>query len=225
MHEIADHPRAEANRAFQRAVQLHTGGQLEAAVDAYRAILEGYPNAPGCWSNLGAALYKLERRDETIEVLRQGTRVCPDSVDLHYELGNAGARPGGILRNGGAHAGVYCLALPEADRRGRAARARCAAPGVAHRHLQRSPTVECGSGRLRADRPRWGTPPIRTAWRRSGTGSSSARRQPTCWPASWTTAGKSNRHRLQGGAGHARVSRSRPRTCRCATRHSTRPTC
>ena len=94
MHENADHPRAEANRAFQRAVQLHTSGQLEAAVDAYRAILEGYPNAPGCWSNLGAALHKLGRRNETIEVLRQGTRVCPESVDLHYELGNALGKSG-----------------------------------------------------------------------------------------------------------------------------------
>ena len=95
MHENADNPRAAgANRAFQRAVQLHTGGQLEAAIDAYRAILEGYPDAPGCWLNLGAALYKLGRRDEALEVLRQGTRVCPESVDLHYELGNALGKSG-----------------------------------------------------------------------------------------------------------------------------------
>ena len=90
MSEIAGNPPAtDARRAFQRAVQLHTGGQLEAAVDGYRAILKGYPNAPGCWSNLGAALYKLGRKDETVDVLRQGTRVCPESIELHYELGNA----------------------------------------------------------------------------------------------------------------------------------------
>ena len=89
MSEIADKPRAtEARSAFALAVQLHTSGQLEAAVDAYRAILKGYPNAPGCWSNLGAALYKLGRKDEALDVLRRAMRVCPDAVSLHYELGN-----------------------------------------------------------------------------------------------------------------------------------------
>ena len=63
-------------------------------MEAYRAILKGDPSAPGCWSNLGAALYKLGRQDETLDVLRQGTRVCPESVDLHYELGNALAETG-----------------------------------------------------------------------------------------------------------------------------------
>ena len=86
---VATTRKTEARFAFQRAVRLHTDGQLAAAVDAYRAILKGFSNAPGCWSNLGAALYKLGRKDEALDVLREGTRVCPESVDLNYELGNA----------------------------------------------------------------------------------------------------------------------------------------
>ena len=109
MHEIADKPRAEANRAFQRAVRLHTGGRLEAAVEAYRAILKGYSGAPGCWSNLGAALYRLGRGDEALDALRQGVRACPESVDLHYELGNllgeTGDHEGALER----HRAVFAL--------------------------------------------------------------------------------------------------------------------
>ena len=72
-----------------RAIRLHTDGQLEAAVDAYRAILERHPEAGACWSNLGVALRKLGRRDEALAVLREGARICPELVDLNYNLGNA----------------------------------------------------------------------------------------------------------------------------------------
>ena len=76
-------------RDIGRAIRLHTDGQLEAAVDAYRAILERYPEAGACWSNLGVALRKLGRRDEALAVLREGVRACPEFVDLNYNLGNA----------------------------------------------------------------------------------------------------------------------------------------
>ena len=78
--------------------------------------------------------------------------------------------------DGGAHAGIHGHLVPEADRRGGAARARCAAAGAAGRHLQRSPAVERGAGRVRADRVGRGWPGIS---RRSGT---------SCWTrAAWAT--------------------------------------
>ena len=80
---------AAARRDVGRAIRLHTDGRLEAAVDAYRAILERHPEAGACWSNLGVALRKLGRRDEALAVLREGVRVCPELVDLNYNLGNA----------------------------------------------------------------------------------------------------------------------------------------
>ena len=80
---------AEARQAIRHAIRLHTDGQLDAAVDAYRAILKRHPEAAPCWSNLGAALRKLGRQDEGLQVLLQGERRCPVAVDLGYNLGNA----------------------------------------------------------------------------------------------------------------------------------------
>jgi len=80
---------AKANEEFRRAIQLHTEGQLEAAIDAYRAILKRHPKVAGCWSNLGAALRTLGRKDEGLQVLLEGERRCPEMVDLSFNLGNA----------------------------------------------------------------------------------------------------------------------------------------
>ena len=77
------------NVRLTRAIQLHTDGQLHAAVDAYRAILKEAPETCACWSNLGMALRTLDCKDEGLAVLRQGARVCPRSVELNYNLGNA----------------------------------------------------------------------------------------------------------------------------------------
>ena len=80
---------AKASEEFRRAIQLHTQGQLEAAIDAYRDILKRHPKVAGCWSNLGAALRKLDRKEEGLQVLLEGERRCPEMVDLAFNLGNA----------------------------------------------------------------------------------------------------------------------------------------
>ena len=85
--------------AVDRAIQLHSDGQLAAAVDAYRTILERAPETCACWSNLGMALRALGRKDEGLAVLRQGARVCPRSIELNYNLGNA-------LKEAGDHEGA-----------------------------------------------------------------------------------------------------------------------
>ena len=82
-------PETEAHEDIRRAIRLHTDGQIEAAVDAYRDILKRHPEAAACWSNLGAALRKLGRKDEGLQVLLEGERRCPGVVDLDYNLGNA----------------------------------------------------------------------------------------------------------------------------------------
>ncbi len=87
---------SDVRRAVRHAIRLHTDGKLDAAADAYRAILKRHPEAGACWSNLGVALRKLGRKDEGLEVLRQGARVCPDHVDLNFNLGNALADAGDL---------------------------------------------------------------------------------------------------------------------------------
>ena len=86
--------------AVRRAIQLHADGQLAAAIDAYRTILGRHPDACACWSNLGMALRELGRKDEGLEVLRQGVRVCPDVPEINYNLGNA-------LVDAGDHDGAW----------------------------------------------------------------------------------------------------------------------
>ena len=75
--------------ATRRALRLHVTGKLDAAVVAYRAVLKRHPKACDCWCNLGAALRALGRKDEGLEALRMGARVCPQHVVLNRNLGNA----------------------------------------------------------------------------------------------------------------------------------------
>ena len=79
----------DVNAQMDRALRLQMDGKLDAAVDAYRDILKGHPRACACWSNLGAALRKLGRKDESLKALQQGARFCPESADLNHDLGNA----------------------------------------------------------------------------------------------------------------------------------------
>ena len=81
--------RGKLSAARRRALQLHVAGKLEAAVAAYRTVLEHDPHACDCWCNLGAALRALGRKDEGLDALRQGVRVCPQHVALNANLGNA----------------------------------------------------------------------------------------------------------------------------------------
>ena len=75
--------------ASRRARELHEAGELDAAVAAYRAILERHPRACDCWCNLGAALLERGRTGEAVEVLRRGVDLCPQVAELRYNLGNA----------------------------------------------------------------------------------------------------------------------------------------
>ncbi|MCY4030384.1 MAG: tetratricopeptide repeat-containing glycosyltransferase family protein [Acidobacteria bacterium] len=81
---------------IRRAIQLHADGQFEAAVGVYRNILKKHPRVGVCWVNLGAALRKLGRKDESLKVLRRGARICPESLDLNCSLGNALADSGDL---------------------------------------------------------------------------------------------------------------------------------
>ena len=89
-------------------------GQLEAAVVAYRAILKRNPKTGACWCNLGAALRMLGRRDEALEALHQGARVCPEHTGLNRNLGNALEDAGdrnGVLKHHGQAVDRYRIVL------------------------------------------------------------------------------------------------------------------
>ena len=95
----SDSSNARAREDIRRAIQLHTDRHVEAAIAAYRDILKRHPQAVACWSNLGAALRTAGRKDEGLQVLLEGERLCPGVVDLSYNLGNA-------LTDAGDHEGA-----------------------------------------------------------------------------------------------------------------------
>ena len=78
----------------RHAIQLHADGKLAEAVESYQAILKRHPDTCACWSNLGVALRTLGRKEEGLQVLREGARICPRVVELNYNLGNALAETG-----------------------------------------------------------------------------------------------------------------------------------
>ena len=69
--------------AVRRRLQLHHDGRVADAVDAYHAILERHPDTCACWCNLGATLGELGRKDEGLEMLREGVLICPQAAADH----------------------------------------------------------------------------------------------------------------------------------------------
>ena len=109
--------------ASRRARELHEAGEIDAAVVAYRSVLERNPRACDCWCNLGAALLERGRTGEAVEVLRPGVDLCPQVAELRYNLGNA-------LTEAGDHEGAsnqYRAALGRAPGHAKAA---CALGGA-----------------------------------------------------------------------------------------------
>ena len=83
---------AEPQVCPQWAARLNLGGLLErrgdidAAVEQWRAIPDDIPDAFKVHNNLGAALHRLGRTDEAIEHLRKAVRQNRDSPDACANL-------------------------------------------------------------------------------------------------------------------------------------------
>jgi predicted O-linked N-acetylglucosamine transferase (SPINDLY family) len=75
--------------AFARAVAHQQAGELEQAVDAYRAALALRPDHVQALNNLGVALKNLGRFDEAVEVLRRCLALQPGSAAVHLNHGNS----------------------------------------------------------------------------------------------------------------------------------------
>jgi len=91
---------SQFSAALAEAIRLHSGGDLPAAVKAYRAVLacglrEGRQRDLA-FSNYGALLKELGRRDDALLLYRLGERYFPDSIavlrnhaNLLFEDGHA----------------------------------------------------------------------------------------------------------------------------------------
>ncbi len=79
-------------------------GRHDEAVAAYRSAITLCidPNPADLLNNLGVALEKMERREESVAVLRTASLVRPDSAAIHDNLGNS------LLATGNAAAAELC---------------------------------------------------------------------------------------------------------------------
>ena len=87
----------DVREAYQQAVSLHQAGDLEAAVAAYRGVLDLEPGDAAARSNLGAALAALGRYEEAIEAYRAALAVVPDP-GIRLNLALAYYKSGDVTR-------------------------------------------------------------------------------------------------------------------------------
>lgn len=101
---------ATADELFRRAVIAHQTGDLEAAEQGYRQLLEAAPDHAPCLSNLASIL---ARRGETREAEHLFTRASaadPDCFDAHFNYGNLCRRLGRPREAAAAYANALRVA-------------------------------------------------------------------------------------------------------------------
>jgi tetratricopeptide (TPR) repeat protein len=87
----------DVREAYRQAVSLHQAGDLEAAVAAYRGVLDLEPGNAAARSNLGAALAALGRYEEAVEAYRAALAVVPDP-GIRHNLALAYYKSGDVSR-------------------------------------------------------------------------------------------------------------------------------
>src|SRR5215218_10204160 len=82
----AQRPAADVEREFERATQLHQGGDLQGAVRAYLAILTTHPARVDVRSNLGAAYSALGRYEDAIQEYKRALIIDSANHAIRYNL-------------------------------------------------------------------------------------------------------------------------------------------
>jgi len=73
---------------FNEGNALYQGGEVERALEAYRAAIEsGNPELQSAaWYNLGNALYQAQQLEESLEAYKESLRADPRDVDAKHNL-------------------------------------------------------------------------------------------------------------------------------------------
>jgi tetratricopeptide (TPR) repeat protein len=72
--------------AFARATRLHESGDIEGAIQGYKAILASHPSRADVRSNLGAAYSRLGRYEDAIEQYKQALALDARNQTIRYNL-------------------------------------------------------------------------------------------------------------------------------------------
>ena len=62
----------DAQHIFNKAVQLHTDGLIEDAIEQYKMVINLVPDAGMVYSNLGVLLQSMNRYDDALDVYYSG---------------------------------------------------------------------------------------------------------------------------------------------------------
>jgi len=79
---------AGAEARFQAAVARHRQGDLEAAIDAYRAVLAVHPDHSAALVNLASALTRVGRSDEALACYERALRADARAPELWFNYAN-----------------------------------------------------------------------------------------------------------------------------------------
>ena len=79
----------DPDKALESALTAHRAGNLNAAVDAYEAIIAEHTDHAGAWLNLGAARRQLGNLSDAISALQRAVELAPDHPGVLYNLANA----------------------------------------------------------------------------------------------------------------------------------------
>ena len=80
--------------AIRQAIDLHTQGQTEVAIQHLSSLLAEYPTAANLYGYIAAFLSRSGRFDEAIEPARQATLLAPESENASITLSQALWRTG-----------------------------------------------------------------------------------------------------------------------------------
>src|SRR5437868_1325584 len=95
-HAIAHRLGAPAHYYGNLGLALKGQGNLDAAIEAYRAALQIDPNLSETHNNLGVVLESRGQRDKAIECFRMAVKISPQYADAHNNLGAALQRQGNV---------------------------------------------------------------------------------------------------------------------------------
>jgi len=81
---------------FKKGLQSYTYADFELSEEIFREILKINPNMPEAYTNLGNALYKLDRADEAITVWKKSLSIDSMQVICYLNIGNAHYTAGNV---------------------------------------------------------------------------------------------------------------------------------
>jgi Flp pilus assembly protein TadD len=81
------HHRSASLFAYERALECHRAGRLEAAGTLYREVLAVEPRHSEAWHKLGVLSFQSGRQDIALGLIQQAIAAAPSVAVYHSDLG------------------------------------------------------------------------------------------------------------------------------------------